>query len=53
MPDTSASLQDIQKKLGHKILETSQFRGDDIIILDPLELRESFRILKEDSDAPF
>src|SRR5687767_3417944 len=53
MSDTSVSLQYIQKKLGHKVLETSQFRGDEIVILDPLELRESFRILKEDSTLHF
>src|SRR5918999_2478025 len=48
MPETSPIFQDIQEKLGSRVLETSQFRGDDIVVLDPVDLRESFRILKED-----
>src|SRR5215204_371977 len=48
MPETSPVLLDIQEKLGSKVLETSQFRGDNIVVLDPVDLRESFRILKED-----
>src|ERR671910_3104349 len=53
MPETSPILQEIQEKLGPRILETSQFRGDDIVVLDPVDLRESFRILKEDSTLHF
>ena len=53
MPETSPTLQDIQDKLGPKVLETSQFRGDDIVVLDPVDLRESFRILKEDPRLRF
>ena len=53
MSETSSHLQEIQDKLGRKVLETSQFRGDNVIVLDPLELRESFRILKEDSALHF
>jgi NADH-quinone oxidoreductase subunit C len=53
MPETSPSLQDVQDKLGPKVLETSQFRGDDIVVLDPVDLRESFRILKEDPRLRF
>jgi len=53
MPESSPSLQDIQEKLGSKVLETSQFRGDDIVVLDPVDLRESFRILKEDPRLRF
>ena len=50
---TSTNLQYIKEKLGPRILETSQFRGDDIVVLDPLDLRGSFRILKEDSTLHF
>ena len=53
MSETSPNLQSIQDKLGQKVLETSQFRGDDIVVLDPLDLRESFRILKEDPELRF
>ena len=53
MPETSPILQDIQEKLGSKVLETSQFRGDDIVVLDRVDLRESFRILKEDPGLRF
>lgn len=50
---TSANLQSIKEKLGPRILETSQFRGDDIVVLDPVDLRGSFRILKEDQTLHF
>src|ERR671917_1744457 len=53
MSDTGPKLRYIQEKLGQKVLETSQFRGDEIIVLDPVDLRESFRILKEDSTLHF
>ena len=53
MPETSPILQDIQDKLGPKVLETSQFRGDDIVVLDRVDLRGSFRILKEDPRLRF
>src|SRR5918992_737515 len=53
MSDTGPKLQYIKEKLGPRILETSQFRGDEIVVLDPVDLRESFRILKEDSTLHF
>src|ERR687893_343038 len=53
MPETTPDLEYIQEKLGSKVLETSQFRGDDIVVLDPVDLRESFRILKEDPRLRF
>lgn len=48
MSETRSILQHIQEKLGSTVLETLEFRGDAVIILDPVELRQSFRILKED-----
>src|SRR3990170_639961 len=53
MSETSPNLQSVQEKLGQKVLETSQFRGDDIVVLEPVDLRESFRILKEDPGLSF
>lgn len=48
MADASPQLQQIQDKLGAKILSASQPQGDDVIILDRSGLRESVRQLKED-----
>lgn len=53
MSESSASLQYIQEKLGRRVLETRQFRGDDILILDRSALRESFRFFKEDPKLAF
>jgi NADH-quinone oxidoreductase subunit C len=53
MSDISPTLREVQERLGPKVLEVLQFRGDDIVILAPLELRESFRILKEDAALHF
>jgi NADH-quinone oxidoreductase subunit C len=53
MPDTSPSLQFIQQQLGAKVLETLQAQGDDIVILERAGLRESFRLLKENSQSSF
>jgi len=53
MPDTSPSLQLIRQRLGAKVLETLQAQGDDIVILDCAGLRESFRLLKENSQSSF
>ena len=49
MPEASANLLYIQEKLGRRVLDTLLFQGDDILILDRADLRESFRIFKEDS----
>lgn len=53
MSETSATLQYIQEKLGPRVLETQQAQRDDIIILEPLGLRESFRFFKEDPRLGF
>src|SRR5918996_161076 len=49
MSEMSANLQYIQEKLGPRVLETLLFRGDDVLMLDRVGLRESFRFFKEDS----
>jgi NADH-quinone oxidoreductase subunit C len=49
MPETSANLQYIQEKLGQRVLDTPLVLGDDVLVLDRLGLRESFRFFKEDS----
>ena len=49
MSETSANLQYIQEKLGQRVLDTLLFLGDDVLVLDRVGLRESFRFFKEDS----
>jgi NADH-quinone oxidoreductase subunit C len=53
MSETSPNLQYIQEKLGEKVLETLVSQGDEIVILDRRETRESFRFLKEDAKLAF
>ncbi|HEX9145854.1 MAG TPA: NADH-quinone oxidoreductase subunit C [Candidatus Binatia bacterium] len=53
MSEASANLQYIQEKLGHRVLETHPSQGDDIVILDRVALRESFRFFKEDPSLGF
>jgi NADH-quinone oxidoreductase subunit C len=45
---SSSQLSYIQERLGAKVLEVRQAQGDDVVLLDRSDLRESFRILKED-----
>ena len=49
MSEASANLQYIQEKLGPRVLNTLFARGDDVLILDRVGLRESFRFFREDS----
>ena len=53
MSESSANLEYIQEKLGHRVLETQQSRRDDIVILHRSALRESFRFFKEDPNLAF
>src|SRR5258708_35382160 len=53
MAETNSQLSAVQGKLGSKVIETSQPQGDDVLILDRSDLRESFRILKEDPELDF
>jgi NADH-quinone oxidoreductase subunit C len=53
MSDTSPYLTYIQERLGAKVLAARQAQGDDVILLHPAGLRESFRILKEDPRLAF
>ena len=53
MAETSPNLETLRKKLGPKVLETSRFRGDDILVLERAELRESFRLLRDDPELNF
>jgi NADH-quinone oxidoreductase subunit C len=51
MSEVSAKLEYIQAKLGRTVLESLQFRGDDVLILDREGLRESFRFFKQDPNV--
>jgi NADH-quinone oxidoreductase subunit C len=53
MAEASPQLQHIQDKLGAKLLSASEPQGDDVIALDRVGLRESFRLLKEDGVLSF
>ena len=53
MADASPQLQQIQDKLGARVLNASEPQGDDVIGLDRSGLRESFRLLKEDAELSF
>jgi NADH-quinone oxidoreductase subunit C len=53
MAETNSQLSAVQGKLGSKVIETSEPQGDDVLILDRSDLRESFRILKEDPELDF
>lgn len=53
MAETQPVFQLIQQQLGVKVLQALQAQGDDIVILDRGGLRDSFRVLKEDSRLSF
>jgi NADH-quinone oxidoreductase subunit C len=53
MPETNSQLSYIQERLGAKVLEVRQTQGDDVVFLDRSDLRQSFRILKEDPKLRF
>ncbi|MGH7852420.1 MAG: NADH-quinone oxidoreductase subunit C [Candidatus Binatia bacterium] len=53
MSEPSPHLSHIQELLGSKLLEVVQPQGDDVLILDRANLRESFRFLKEDSHLDY
>lgn len=49
----SPHLSYIQERLGSKLLEVMQPQGDDVLILDRANLRESFLFLKEDAQLDY
>jgi NADH-quinone oxidoreductase subunit C len=49
----SPHLSYIQERLGSKLLEVMQPQGDDVLILDRANLRDSFRFLKEDKQLDY
>jgi len=53
MSQTSADLSSIRERLGSKVLDVLQPQGDNVAILDRSNLRESFRILKEDQQLNY
>ena len=53
MAEVSPELQQIHEKLGVRILQASNPQGDNVIALDRTDLRESFRVLKEDAELSF
>ena len=48
MPETSSQLANIQEKLGANVIQSFQAQGDDVVILERRELRESFRRLQDE-----
>jgi NADH-quinone oxidoreductase subunit C len=53
MAETSTQLAYIRETLGAKVLETLQAQGDDVMLLDRSDLRETLRILKTDPRLEF
>lgn len=53
MSESSPDLDYIKEKLGAKVLAARQAQGDDVLLLEPAGLSESFRVLKEDSRLGF
>lgn len=53
MATTSDTVAYIRERLGAKVLEVLQPHGDDVLLLDRGNLRESFRLLKEDEKLAF
>lgn len=53
MSETSPQLAHIQELLGARLLEVARPQGDDVVILDRANLRESFRALKEDPELDY
>jgi NADH-quinone oxidoreductase subunit C len=49
----SRHLSYIQERLGSKLLEVTQPQGDDVLILDRANLRESFRLFKDDKQLDY
>ena len=43
----------IRERLGSKLLEATQAQADDVVILDRADLRESFRLLKDDKQLDY
>jgi NADH-quinone oxidoreductase subunit C len=53
MSETSPELSYIQERLGARLLEIVHPQGDDVLILDRGNLRESFRVLKEEPQLDY
>jgi NADH-quinone oxidoreductase subunit C len=53
MSDRSAHLSYIRERLGSKVLEILQPQSDEVLVLDRANLRESFRLLKEDKQLDY
>ena len=53
MSEPSPHISQIQQRLGARLLEVAQAQGDDVVILDRAGLRESFRVLREDSQLDY
>jgi NADH-quinone oxidoreductase subunit C len=49
----SPHLSYIQERLGSKLIEVMQPQGDDVLILDRANLRESFHLLKDDKQLDY
>ena len=49
----SPQLSYVQERLGSRLLEVIQTQADDVVILDRANLRESFRLLKEDTQLDY
>ncbi|HKY06831.1 MAG TPA: NADH-quinone oxidoreductase subunit C [Candidatus Binatia bacterium] len=53
MAETSPTLAYLQQRLGSKLVDFTQPQGDEVLILDRADLRESFRVLKDDKELDY
>ena len=53
MAETSIELSLIQQRLGDKVLEITRPQDDDVILLDRANLRESFRMLRDEPELDY
>jgi NADH-quinone oxidoreductase subunit C len=53
MAESTGQLDLIKEKLGGNVIAAQQSHGDDVLLLEPAGLRESFRVLKEDLGLAF
>lgn len=53
MAESTARLDLIKDRLGARVIAARQTHGDDVLLLDSVDLRESFRVLKEDAALGF
>jgi NADH-quinone oxidoreductase subunit C len=53
MAETNSELSSIQERLGAKVIEVVQAQGDNVVVLDRANLRETFGILRSEPQLDY